>query len=66
MVEVFKLLILSIVVLFPMWIMAEELDGDEFGKSAAGIAAGAVMLGALKVIESQYSKRNGSNKGKKE
>ena len=60
MVDVFKCLIIAVVVLLPMWIMTEELDGDEFEKSAVGIAAGGVMLGGLKILE-QFLKRNGKN-----
>ena len=58
MYEVLKCLILAAVVLTPMWILASELDGDEFVKSAAGLASGAVILTALKILESQFAKAN--------
>lgn len=64
MVDVFKLLILAAVILAPMWIMASELDGDEFGKSAAGIAAGGVTLAALKMLENLVNKRVNKRNGK--
>jgi hypothetical protein len=58
MYEVLKCLIVACVVLAPMWILASELDGDEFVKSAGGLAAGAVILTALKILENQFAKAN--------
>ena len=57
MAEVFKCLIVAIVVLAPMWILAGELDGDEFVKSAAGLASGAVILTALRLLEKQFNNK---------
>jgi len=56
MTDVLKCLILAIVVLAPMWIFSNELSGDEFVKSAAGLAAGAIMLTSLRLLETQFTK----------
>lgn len=52
-----QMAILAVVVLIPMWIFASELGGDEFAKSAAGLAGGAVIITALRMIESRYNRR---------
>ena len=56
MYEVLKCLIVACVILAPMWILTSGLDGDEFVKSAGGLAAGAVILTALKILETQFAK----------
>ena len=57
MVECVKYLIVAAVILTPMFIMAHELDGDEFAKSGVGLVMGAVVLAALKIGETMWAKR---------
>ena len=62
MVECVKYLVLAAVILTPMFVMANELDGDEFAKSGVGLLMGAVMLTALKIAESMWTKRTNGGK----
>ena len=59
MVEIAKYIVLAVVMLAPMLIMADELDGDEFEKSAVGLVLATVILSALHIFERQFKKRNG-------
>jgi hypothetical protein len=59
MVECVKFLVVAAVILTPMFILANELDGDEFTKSGIGVIMGAVALGAFKMLESRWSKKEG-------
>lgn len=56
MAECVKYLVVGACVLTPMFIMASELDGDEFAKSGVGIAMAAVVMGAMKVAETWFAK----------
>lgn len=56
MTDCIKYLVVASCVLVPMWIMASELNGDEYAKSAAGLATGAIVLGAMRIIESWWAK----------
>lgn len=53
--DIIRLAILAVVVLAPMFIMASELSGDEFAKSAIGVVMGAVVLAAMKMMDSRRS-----------
>ena len=59
MVECIKYLVVAAVILTPMFILANELDGDEFTKSGIGVIMGAVALGAFKLLESKWTTRGG-------
>jgi hypothetical protein len=54
--KVLVFLILAVVILAPMWIFANELGPDEFAKSGVGLAAGAVIITALRIIEKKMLK----------
>ena len=59
MVEIARYVVVATVILAPMFIMADELDGDEFEKSAVGLVLATVILSALHILERQFKKRNG-------
>ena len=44
-----ELVILMVAVLAPQFLLASEVDGDEFAKATSGIALGGVVVGAYKV-----------------
>jgi hypothetical protein len=54
--ESVKYIVVGACVITPMFIMASELDEDEFAKSGVGIAMAAVVLGAMKLVESWVAK----------
>lgn len=56
--DTIRMAILVVVVLAPMWIFANELDGDEFTKSVAGVAAGAAIMTALRLLEKHRNSKN--------
>lgn len=41
--------IVTLAVLTPQFLLANELDGDEFAKATSGIALGGVVLAAYKI-----------------
>lgn len=49
-----QLAILAVVILAPMWIFAQELDGDEFAKSAIGIGAAGIVAVGLRAFDSRW------------
>jgi len=57
MAECIKYIVVGACVLAPMFIMAHELDGDEFAKSGVGVAMAAVVMGAMKVAETWFASK---------
>jgi hypothetical protein len=53
--DVLKCLILAVVCLTPVFVMANELSGDEFAKSGVGLACAAIVYTAIKLIEKQMT-----------
>lgn len=49
-----KFIVLAILILAPTFIMASKLSGDEFAKSAVGVALGAVVLGAWNLFQASW------------
>lgn len=48
-----ELLLLFLAVLSPQFLLASEVDGDEFAKATAGIALGGVVVAAYKTWKGQ-------------
>ena len=44
--KITELLLVFVAVLIPQFLMASEVDGDEFAKATAGIALGGIVVGA--------------------
>lgn len=53
-----ELVILFLAVLAPQFILASEVDGDEFAKATSGIALAGVVVAAYKVWCSMKEKVN--------
>lgn len=49
-----QMLILAVVLLAPIFVFANELSGDEFVKSGVGLACGAVIVTALRMLEKKF------------
>lgn len=47
--KIIELIVVVIAVLIPQFILANEVDGDEFAKATSGIALAAVIVGAYKI-----------------
>lgn len=55
-----ELVIVMVAVLTPQFLLASEIDGDEFAKATTGVAMAGVVVAAYKVYisVSQAAKRN--------
>lgn len=53
-----KMILLVVAVLTPIFVLANELDGDEFIKAGGGIACGAVAMGAWKLLEKSLGSKS--------
>ena len=51
--KLIELVIVIIAVLVPQFILAAEIDGDEFAKATSGIALAAIITGAYKIWKNQ-------------
>ena len=51
-----ELIIISIAILAPQFILASEVDGDEFAKATSGIVLGGIVLSAYKVWKTKNFK----------
>lgn len=50
-----ELIIVCLAILVPQFILANEVDGDEFAKSMSGVALATVILGAYKAWKGKNS-----------
>ena len=51
--QLIELVILFAAVLTPTFILAHEIDGDEFAKATSGVALGGVVVAAYQVYKSK-------------
>lgn len=58
--DMVELIILLAAVLAPQFILASEIDGDEFAKATSGIALAGVVVGAYKCYKAT-EKKGGSD-----
>ena len=59
--SIFELLILMAAILTPQFILANELDGDEFTKAASGVVLAALVGGVIAGYKAWQSKKGPEN-----